>query len=399
MSPADWLPAWCPAAPSFEVDADAIVRFVERVVPVASLVATPQDARHHAEGDVWTHTQLVAQSLAADEQWRSLSDPLRRVVFAAALLHDVGKPGATRLEDGRLTARGHSRRGEVLSRVALWREAIPFAEREHVCRLIRHHQVPFFAMERDDADVLAMRLSLELRLDALAILATADARGRRCEVPGEQRRIEDAVTMWRDYCDEMGLLTQPRRFASAHTRVVWLEDLASHGSTTRHPDIPAHDDTGAEVIVMSGLPGSGKDTWLRNHRPDLPVVSLDGIRARLGLEPGETNGQVLAAAREAARAHLRAGAPFAWNATNVSRRIRSQVVRLCRDYRARVTIVYVETGAVEQVRRNAGRPRPVPPRAIERMLENWSVPAPDEAHFVTFVIDGQPTGHGWPPEA
>lgn len=397
MNPTDKLPAWCPAAPNFEVDADAIVRFVEQVAPVASLVATPQDARHHAEGDVWTHTQMVAHSLTEDGFWRALDGPLRAVVFASALLHDVGKPGTTRIEDGRLTSRGHSRRGEGLARVALWRAGMPFAVREHICRLVRHHQVPFFALDRADAESHALRLSLELRLDALAILAIADARGRRCAVPGERERLMEAVSLWREFCSELGVLARPRRFATAHTRVVWLEDLEAHGRTTRHPDLAAHDDTGADVLVMSGLPGSGKDTWLRNQRPDLPVVSLDGIRTQLGLAPGETNGRVIATARDAARGYLRTGTSFAWNATNVSRRIRSQVVRLCRDYRARVTIIYVETGCAERARRNAGRPHVVPAAAIERMLEQWSVPGPDEAHDVKYVIDGRGTGQDWPP--
>jgi predicted kinase len=387
----------CPSAPGFNLDTVAVEAFVGHVVPVSQMANTPQDPRHHAEGDVWTHTRLVTESLAADPDWRALAEPVRRIAFTAALLHDVGKPSTTREEDGRLTSRGHSRRGETLARVALWRLGTPFAEREHICRLIRHHQIPFFALERVDADLLAQRLSLVLRHDALALLARADARGRCCREPGERVRLEDATLLWREFCSELGILNGPRRFASPHTRAVWLEDIAAHGHTTRHPDVQAHDDTTAEVILMSGLPGSGKDTWLRNHHPDLPVVSLDEIRAHLGLAPGETNGRVISAARDMARGYLRVGSPFAWNATNLSDQLRTQVSRLCRDYRARVSIVYVETGAEEQARRNRERSRPVPAAAVARMLARWTVPAPDEAHGVTYVIDGQPAGEGWPP--
>ena len=71
--------------------------------------------------------------------------------------------------------------------------------------------------------------------------------------------------------------------------------------------------------------------------------------------------------------------------------------RLCRDYRARVSIVYVETGAEEQARRNRERVRPVPAAAVARMLAHWTVPTPGEAHEVTYVIDGQQAGAGWPP--
>ena len=46
-----------------------------------------------------------------------------------------------------------------------------------------------------------------------------------------------------------------------------------------------HEDFACDVTIMSGLPGSGKDTWLARNRPDLPVVSLDDIRGELGVEP------------------------------------------------------------------------------------------------------------------
>ena len=33
---------------------------------------------------------------------------------------------------------------------------------------------------------------------------------------------------------------------------------------------------------MSGLPGAGKDTWVRTNLPDWPAVSLDAVRVRPG---------------------------------------------------------------------------------------------------------------------
>jgi predicted kinase len=390
------LAALCPAPPGFEVPWPALERLLAEVVPVAALAATPQDAAFHAEGDVWAHTRLVVEALAAEPLWRALPDGLRRVTFAAALLHDVGKSATTRLEDGRLTARGHSARGEGLVRVALWRLNVPFASREHVCQLVRHHQVPFFALERPDAAQQVQRLSVRLRNDALALVALADIRGRRCADPADQERVVEAVQLWREVCSEMGVLDGPRRFATPHTRAVWLEELAA-GRSSRHPDVPAHDDTATEVLLMSGLPASGKDTWLRTHRPDLPVVSLDALRREMGIEPGDAPRELIAAAREAAREHLRAARPFAWNATNLTTTLRAPLVQLFRAYRARVRIVYLETGATEQARRNRDRPDAVPASAIARMLERWSVPAPDEAHEVGYAVDGAGRDGGWPP--
>jgi hypothetical protein len=39
------------------------------------------------------------------------------------------------------------------------------------------------------------------------------------------------------------------------------------------------------VAMMTGLPGSGKDTLLATNCADLPLVSLDEVRSELSIEP------------------------------------------------------------------------------------------------------------------
>jgi predicted kinase len=366
-------------------------------VDAEALAATPQDAKFHAEGDVWTHTQMALAALVASDAYAAADPIARGLIHAGVLFHDIGKPGTTRTElDGAITSRGHSSRGDRLARVALWDAGVPFAWREHVCALIRHHQVPFFAIDRSAADAAAMvaRMSLVTRNDWLAAVAEADGRGRRCRDAADHRRIVDNVALYRELAAESGALDRPRAFADEHTRVMWLADPAG-----RAAEIAAFDDTTCEVTVMSGLPASGKDEWLAQLRPELPVVSLDDLRATLDIDPGEGQGAVVAAAREAARVHLRERRSFAWNATTLSRELRATVIELCRSYRARVHIVYCETSAAEQLRRNRARDdrARVPATALRRMLERWSIPTPDEAHRVSYVVDGIAVDPGWPP--
>jgi predicted kinase len=371
-----------PAGPTFAPDWPRLERALEGLVSPAVLGATAQDATAHAEGDVWTHTRLVVEALVAEPEWRALAEPDRAVTFGAALLHDVGKPSTTRREpDGRLTSRGHSRRGEQLVREWLWRLGAAFEAREAVCRLIRHHQVPFHALEREDPGHLAARLSLSLSNQALVVLALADARGRRCAEAGAQASLIERCELYRELCRDEGVLTGPRVFATEHTRVAWCE-----AQGRRAFDVPVYDDTSCEVTLMSGLPAAGKDHWLATQRPGLEVVSLDALRARYDVDPAGDQGHIVQAAREAARAHLREGHSFAWNATNLSEDHRGQVIELARAYRARVHLVYCEAGPDELARRNQARRDPVPAAAMRRMLERWSVPRPDEAHRVTYVV-------------
>ena len=137
---------------------------------------------------------------------------------------------------------------------------------------------------------------------------------------------------------------------------------------------------------MSGFPGAGKDRWIATHARGVDVVSLDRLRGALDVDPEDAQGAVVAAARDEARAHLRAGRAFVWNATCLSRKIRAQCIRVFADYGARIRIVYVEVPEPVLHAQNRSRATPVPERVLEALLDRWEVPAPDEAHEVIYEV-------------
>ncbi len=377
-------------SPGAPIDWSDVEAWLDPIVPAESLAATPQDAAFHSEGDVWTHTKMALEALVETPGYAALDAVGRQIVAAGVLLHDIGKPSTTRLDPlgEKLISRGHSARGDHLARVALWRLGVPFGAREHVCALIHHHQVPFFGITKPDAAQLAIRLSLVTRNDWLTAVADADGRGRRCADPADQARIVEHCALWAEHCRELGILDRPQAFASPHTQRVYFESLCLAGGGGRMPDVLAYDDTTCEVILMSGLPASGKDHHLRMRYPELPVISLDALRDELDADHGDTT--VIAEARERARAYLRAGTSFAWNATNLTASLRGQLIELFRSYRARVHVIYVEAKAPDQHARNRARTTPVPAVVIDRMLVRWAVPDPTEAHQVTYVLPTTP---------
>jgi predicted kinase len=154
----------------------------------------------------------------------------------------------------------------------------------------------------------------------------------------------------------------------------------------RDPDYLAFDDTNCEVIVMSGLPGAGKDHWITTNAPDWPVVSLDVIRREMKFATRENQGPVVARARESAREYLRRKQSFIWNATNISRQMREHCISLCAAYNARVRIVYVEAGAERLAEQNGAREFNVPPDVINRLLARWEPPDLTEAHQVELIV-------------
>jgi predicted kinase len=253
----------------------------------------------------------------------------------------------------------------------------PFQAREHVANLIRYHQLPFFLIDRHDAQRTLFTASQTTRCDLLALVAESDARGRICD---DQRKLLDNVALFRQYSAEQGCLNAPRKFPSDHSRFLYFR------KEDRDPDYLAFDDTICEALVMSGLPGAGKDHWIGTNAPDWPVISLDELRREMRIAPTENQGPVVARARERARDYLRRKQSFIWNATNISRQLREHCISLCAAYNARVHIIYVETGAGALAEQNRSRERGVPPEVINRLLARWEPPDLTEAHQVELIV-------------
>ncbi len=342
----------------------------------------PQNPMYHAEGDVLIHTRMVIEAMLALDEWREQTPADRQALFAATMLHDVGKPACTVVEtDGQITSRGHAKKGEKMARRLLWLgeelpAPAPFALREQVAGLVRFHGLPLQFLDKPDPVREVIEASQRVRLDQVALLAEADARGRICP---DQQELLDRVALFREFCQEQACYISPRVFASEHSRFVYLR------SERGDPDYAAYDETRFEVVVMAGLPGAGKDAWIRANLPDWPVVSLDGIRKELGISPEGTQGQVVQAARARARQLLRQQRPFVWNATTITHMTRRRVIDLALAYHARVRLVYIEAPFAAILSRNRARQASVPEKVIYRLLDKLEMPEVSEAHRVEWV--------------
>jgi predicted kinase len=347
-----------------------------------ALETTPQSPRHHAEGNVGIHTRMVLDALLASPEFQSADGERRELLFLAALLHDLCKPETTVVDPvtGDIGQPGHSRRGAVDVRALLWRAGVPFALREAVCRIVAAHQVPFFAFDSrrgETPEFIARRLSWGGDVRDLVCVARADMQGRICV--DQQARLDD-IALFEELAREDGCWDRPRAFASAHTRLAYARGAAVH------LDTPLFQPPGSAVTVLSGLPASGKDTWVARHAPGLPVVSFDDAKAELGLRHGENDGMAAHHAVDKAKALLRRHEPFVWNATHLSDQMRGKTLDLLFAYDAHVTLVYLEVPATQLFQRNAKRDTTLRQRDLERMLHRWEAPLPWEAHEVRYEL-------------
>ncbi|WP_120968358.1 AAA family ATPase [Comamonas sp. lk] len=344
---------------------------------------TPQDPVYHAEGDVWTHTQMVVAELLADADYAFLTHEERETVFLAALLHDVAKCSTTQVsEDGRISQPGHSRRGAMDARLMLWEAGAPVAQREAICRLIAVHQVPFFAFADSRRGVspefIVRELSWQVDLQLLVLLARADIRGRVCPDVGN---VLLNIELFKELALEEGCLRKPRAFASAETAVRYFR------GAELHPDYALHEESGSRVIIMCGLPAAGKNRWVARHHGALPVVSFDDARTELGLRHGDNEGAAAHRAVDKAKSLLRTKAAFVWNATHLSKQMRGKSLDLCLAYGAQVELVHLEASKPALLARNSQRNTSLSNAALLGMLHKWEVPLPTEAHGLQLLVN------------
>ena len=159
---------------------------------IAALRGTPQDAEWHPEGDVFTHTQICLDALAANAAWQAGEPPRRRMLMFAVLAHDFGKPSTTQWAEKRgvmhWVSPGHEPAGGPLAKDFLRRIGAPLELDDPVCQLVVHHLVHHHGPDDDYSDAQVRRLARKLTpatIDDLAIVMTADARGRPPIDPAE----------------------------------------------------------------------------------------------------------------------------------------------------------------------------------------------------------------------
>ena len=247
---------------------------------------------------------------------------------------------------------------------------VPFGWRENLCRLVRWHTFGFHFLRIPDAEQLALRLSLFLPPYWVYGLGVAIAKLR-----GNEEMVWDSLRAFAHYLEEQG---------------IWMEGPFLGGEERFrlfHPHWNLPQSWRSEVVMLAGLPGTGKDTWIQTYLPKWPRITLDDLREELHIPPTEPNQQpVVEEAKRRALELLLQGKSLVWNATNVVRSHRRNLIRLFVEQGAKVRLVYLEVPYSLLLQQNESRSRVVPLEAIQRMIQRWDLPDPTEVHTLEYWI-------------
>lgn len=349
---------------------------------------TPQSPLWHCEGDVLTHTEMVVRKLQSLPEYHELSSCQQEILIAAAWLHDIGKILQSRQIGDDVEAPNHAGIGSRMAREELWinnglcGKSDAMQMREAIALLVRYHSYPPHTIDSSDAKVRLHKiasnglLAPNFSIKMLCLLSRADMMGRICE---DKEEMLDQIALCEELAKEEGCFESCYSFPTDYTRRAYLDGRDVWKSQE------LHDETWGIVYVMSGLPGTGKDTWIRQNLPDIPVVSLDEIRRQRKISPTANQGLVANLAKEQAKKYLRKHQSFVWNATNLTPAMRQQLISLFEGYKANVNIIYLETDWQTLLERNRSREDVVPQSAIESMLGKLTPPEAHEAAQVNWI--------------
>lgn len=167
------------------------------------------------------------------------------------------------------------------------------------------------------------------------------------------------------------------------------------------PDATSSDSQPARIIVLVGLPGSGKSTYL--EKLGATALSSDHIRWLLVDDATDQSihRDVFATVRYLLRRRLQLKRPATYiDATNLTRKDRRAYIKMGDLYGCRVEAVYFDVPIEVCKERNRGRTRVVPEEAIEMLAARLQVPSIEEgfASVTRIGLEGLPAAAAREPE-
>ena len=187
-----------------------------RVFPeLFDMMDTPQDPIWHPEGDVLIHTMQALQYATDNFEFRD--DKHKFKIMLAVLLHDIGKPETTTLnEKGSISSKGHAKAGADKAREFIKRYTEEAELVDEVPKLIYDHMFQFGTKYGDSA---IRRLATRVKVEDLVMVCDADSSGK----------LHEELERLKNRSEELGILRNKNQ------RILEYKDLVKAGFEINPP--------------------------------------------------------------------------------------------------------------------------------------------------------------------
>lgn len=388
--------------------------FVQELSPIFEWLndfeRTPQDPEWHAEGNVLIHTGMVLEELylLLEKEAAHLSSEKQFILILAAVFHDIAKPVTTSTREikgiGRVVAPRHEERGYSYLAFRILELELPYSLVHPILRLVAKHNMPKRLVIKEQPKWKYQKLARIVDVELLYYLEVADMRGRICKDKPKQLEYQE---LFRLFSQEYGTWEVKNPYES--WKVFFNQELASFDSETRDliygnairdaeegkivmPEEAlaksyGYRDSYPSLVMMCGPSGSGKSTWIQKNLPNYHLVSLDLWREKLtGKRADQSkNSEVVRAAKEELKEHLRKNRKVVWDATNLKQNYRLPICELGLRYEALVTYVIFHQPRKIFFSNNVQRKHVVPENVLHAQIDTMDWPYPTEAHRILYI--------------
>ncbi|MEL7530132.1 MAG: HD domain-containing protein [Bacteroidota bacterium] len=254
---------------------------------IESLIATEQNPRYHAEGNVYNHTLLVLEQYQQHQSRFNLTQEESDILYWVAILHDIGKPSVTQWQNGRWTARGHEKAGVPIAReILLQQPEVSPAQRRQILDLIRWHNAPlrWIVNHKPIGEYRKMATRVNLRL--LGIFAYFDIMGRICEhktdiLDGIDALLEIHIPQIEQELGNFAELQEKYRKASLQKKnAIWSalkqEDSRLLGKLLDSPALAAKPSF-FQCLMALGAGGCTQSEYLKSNYPSHLYYNLNEL--------------------------------------------------------------------------------------------------------------------------
>ena len=349
---------------TYEVDWDELCK---RHIVFEKLKTLKSNPKWHAEDSVFTHTKMAYEWLL--KNYKVYYPGLYpSIVFPAVLLHDIGKSECMIGPDGYLLSSGHEKYSAQLTKEILYGfNPIRVAE---IATLVEYHDLRYQYSTMKPGKINAI-----------------------------VNKLYNIFTMQNIYIDLfVPLFEADCNGVIRTTEYSYIEDIEK---------LSKYFNNSPKMIIMFGLPGSGKNYFIENVIPHLceyednifTIISRDDIRAELGMASFEDykdvdENKVTKIFKERLNKALSERKNIIINNTNLKKQYRSEFINLAKSN----GYEYETIGLIRPLEKlYEVRPKEQWESIIIRMMRNMEYPTKDEnvqyydENTIKYIIENNST--------